>query len=114
MWRPKAAIAALVTTLSTGAVGPALAFQEIPVPQPASGQTAPPPPALALGNPAVPVEPVEPEEMEVFGYTMPKLDFGLELIYGQEAQRQLELQGPPPTLEGDSDITVFGNIKRRF
>jgi hypothetical protein len=105
---------ALVTALTISAAAPALAFQEIPVPPPASGEAAPQPPALALGNPAVPVEPAEPEEMKVFGYTKPKLDFGLELLYGQEQQQQLELQGRPPALEGDSDITVFGKIKRQF
>jgi len=29
-------------------------------------------------------------------------------------QQQVKLQGPPPTLEGDSDVTVLGKIKRRF
>lgn len=103
-----------MTVLSFGAAAPAFAFQEIPVPPPAApGEAAPPPPALALGNPAIPAEAPEHDEMEVFGYAMPKLDFGLELLYGEE--QRLELQGqPPPTLEGDSDISVLGKIKRRF
>jgi hypothetical protein len=72
------------------------------------------PPALALGDPAVPVQAPDSEQMEIFGYTMPKLDFGLELLYGQE-QPKLELQGPTArSLEGDSDVTVLGKIKRRF
>ena len=104
---------ALATALSLAAP-PASAFQETPIPPPVAGEAAPAPPALALGNPAVPVEAPKPEEMDVFGYTMPKLDFGLELLYGQE-QPRMELQGPPPpALEGDSDVTVFGKIKRRF
>jgi hypothetical protein len=100
-----------MTVLSLSAEAPAFAFQEISVPPAAPGE--PPPPALAIGNPAIPAEAPEHDEMEVFGYAMPKLDFGLELLYGEE--QQLELQGPPPpTLEGDSDISVLGKIKRRF
>ena len=49
----------------------------------------------------------------MFGYDlMPKLDFGLELLYGQNGQ-QMELQSLD-TFEGAGDLTVLGKVKRRF
>jgi hypothetical protein len=49
----------------------------------------------------------------VFGYSiLPKLDFGLELLYGQE-QQQLDLQ-QGPTFDDNGDVTVLGKVKRRF
>jgi hypothetical protein len=51
--------------------------------------------------------------VNVFGYNLfPKLDFGLDVLYGQD-QQQLELQGPT-TLEENGDVTVLGKVKRRF
>jgi hypothetical protein len=51
-----------------------------------------------------------------------RLDFAPELLYGQE-QQQVESSSRrraaadeaagPPMLEGDSDVTVLGKIKRR-
>ena len=49
----------------------------------------------------------------MFGYTLlPKLDFGLDVLYSQDHQ-QLELQGPS-ALEENGDVTVLGKVKRRF
>ena len=114
MWRLCAAIAGLTIGLSYGTSVPAMAFQEIPVPPPdaSSAQAMPALPPLALGEPAIPTEPPKAEQMDVFGYTVPKLDFGLELLYGQDAQH-LDLEGPPPALE-DNDVSVLGKIRRRF
>ncbi|MGH6734519.1 MAG: hypothetical protein ACRECX_00350 [Methyloceanibacter sp.] len=112
MCRSRSLIATLSLALTAGAAAPASAFQEVPGAPPA-GESVPLPPALALGNPAVPIEAPEPDQMEVFGYSVPKLDFGLELLYGQE-QPQLELQQGQTTFDAESDVTVLGKIKRRF
>jgi len=42
-----------------------------------------------------------------------KLDFGLDLLYG-EGQQQLNLDQGLTTFDADSDISVFGKVKRRF
>jgi len=116
MRRPRT-IAALAFALIFGATLPAAAFQEIPIPPPSSsGAPAPEakPPALALGTPSS-AKPARPESggIDIFGYTLlPKLDFGLELLYGQD--QQLELDQGLTTFDADSDVTVFGKVKRRF
>ncbi|HZJ12669.1 MAG TPA: hypothetical protein VFD26_08495 [Methyloceanibacter sp.] len=110
------AIAGLAATLSLGSA-PALAFQETPVP-PTPGaeavpETAPPPPSLQLGTPgAAQTDPqADRHGLKLFGYTiLPKLDFGLDVMYGQE---QVQLQGPT-ALEENGDVTVLGKVKRRF
>jgi len=110
------AIAGLVATLSFGGA-PALAFQETPVP-PIPGAEAVPetaPPSLQLGTPgAAQTDPqAERQGLKLFGYTvLPKLDFGLDVMYGQD-QEQLQLQGPT-ALEENGDVTVLGKVKRRF
>lgn len=51
----------------------------------------------------------------MFGYTvMPKLNFGLELLYG-DGQPQLDLQQAGPSFEDENrDVKVLGKVKRRF
>ena len=113
--RRSLAIAGLMAALSIGS-GPAFAFQETPAPPPAAAtEGAPQANALAmqLGNPGTAADP-EAEGVKVFGYSiLPKLDFGLDLLYGQ-GQQQLELQGQGSTLEENGDVTVLGKVKRRF
>jgi len=112
-------IAALAFALTLGAAAPAVAFQEIPVPppSPSGAQDAEPqakPPALALGSPSTKEAVADRGGISIFGYTlMPKLDFGLDLLYGQD-QGQLELQQGLTTFDADSDVTVLGKVKRRF
>jgi hypothetical protein len=107
-------IAGLVA-LSLGSM-PALAFQEMPEPPPAEVPgTVPQPDALQLGTPGGGVAAPQDGEggINVFGYTLlPKLDFGLDVLYSQDRQ-QLELQGPS-ALEENGDVTVLGKVKRRF
>ena len=110
------AIAGLMAALSFGGA-PALAFQETPIPPPADIPQASPPaktPALQLGSPDAAANPqADRKGVNVFGYNLfPKLDFGLDVLYGQD-QQQLELQGPT-TLEENGDVTVLGKVKRRF
>ena len=110
------AIAGLMAALSFGSA-PALAFQETAAPPPADIPQAAPPanaPALQLGSPDAAANPqADRKGVNVFGYNLfPKLDFGLDVLYGQD-QEQLELQGPT-TLEENGDVAVLGKVKRRF
>jgi hypothetical protein len=101
--------------LSLGSA-PAFAFQEMPEPPPADMPAeAPQSDGLQLGTPGGGVPAPQDGEggINVFGYTLlPKLNLGLDVLYGQE-QQQLELQ-TPSTLEENDDLTVLGRVKRRF
>jgi hypothetical protein len=112
------AIAGLMAAVSLAA-GPAFAFQETPAPPPEASGPAPQAnaPALQLGTPgAAPASPQADSKggVKVFGYSiLPKLNFGLDLLYGQDQQQQMDLQGP--TFEDENpDVTVLGKVKRRF
>jgi hypothetical protein len=120
MWRSRTRLAASALALACvlSAVGPASAFQEIPVPPPErSGEAAPEalPPALNLGSPRSALDTkADSGGIEVFGYhLMPELDFGLEFLYGQDPQL-LEQQQNLNSFDAESDITVLGKVKRRF
>ncbi len=110
------AIAGLIAALSASAT-PALAFEETPVPPPvpatgAQPQTKPAP--LQLGTPGVSADQsADKGGLKMFGYSiLPKLDFGLELLYGEDEQ-PLPLQSGPSFDEGQ-DVTVLGKVKRHF
>ncbi len=110
------AIAGLLAALFCSAV-PAFAFQETPVPPPAPATEAKPQAKTAplqLGTPGVSADQsADKGGVKMFGYTiMPKLDFGLELLYGQDEQ-QLQLQ-QGPSLDETQDVTVLGKVKRHF
>jgi hypothetical protein len=107
-------ITALALALTLSAAARALAFQEMPVPPP-SRPNAPTPepkaPNLAVGPPSALNNAKEEGGIHVFGYTvLPKLNFGLDLLYGQDQQRSELEQG----FDADSNVTVFGKVKRRF
>jgi hypothetical protein len=106
-------IAGLVTLSLGGA--PALAFEEMPEPPPADVPAATPQLGpLQLGTPGGATVPeTEQGGLSMFGYTvLPKFDFGLDVMYGQD-QPQLDLS-PPITEEESGDVTVLGKVKRRF
>jgi hypothetical protein len=106
-------IAGLVA-LSLGSAS-ALAFQEMPEPPPADVPAATPQLGpLQLGTPGgASVPETEQGGLSMFGYTvLPKFDFGLDVMYGQD-QPQLDLS-PPITDEESGDVTVLGKVKRRF
>ena len=42
---------------------------------------------------------------------IPKMDFGLELLYGSEGQRQREQE---PLIDENEDLRIRGTIKHRF
>jgi hypothetical protein len=93
---------------------PALAFQEMPEPPPADVPAATPQLGpLQLGTPGGSVPETEQGGLSMFGYTvLPKFDFGLDVMYGQD-RPQLDLS-PPITDEESGDVTVLGKVKRRF
>jgi hypothetical protein len=114
MMRTPFAIARLMAALLLSA-SPALAFQETPAPPPVEGAgAAPPANALQVGSPNAAATPrADNKGVKVFGYSiLPKLDFGLELLYGQEQQPLPLQQGP--TFENNGDVTVLGKVKRSF
>jgi hypothetical protein len=115
--RRSVAIAGLMAVLSLGS-SPAFAFQQETPPPPEAAQDAPQTntPALQLGTPGTStVDPKAEGGLKMFGYTvMPKLNFGLELLYG-DGQPQLDLQQGGPTFDDENrDVTVLGKVKRRF
>jgi len=113
-------IAGLMVALSLGS-RPAFAFQQETPPSPDATQATPQPnapaAALQLATPGTSVVDPKAESggLKMFGYTvMPKLNFGLELLYG-DGQPQLDLQQGGPTFEDENrDVTVLGKVKRRF
>jgi hypothetical protein len=113
------AIAGMMAALSFSS-GEAFAFQETPAPPPANiPQATPEVNTLQLGTPSA--TKADPQAkggggVKLFGYTvLPKLNFGLDVLYGQD-QQQLQLGGPDglDTLEENGDVTVLGKVKRRF
>jgi hypothetical protein len=56
-------------------------------------------------------QPAEKSGAKVFGFNiLPKMDFGLELLYSQP----MELQQATPLQEDNEDLTVLGKVKRHF
>ncbi len=112
------ALAGLLAALSFGGA-PAFAFEETPAPPPAEvPQAVPGVDALQLGTPGVAVTAPKPDSggLKLFGYTvLPKLNFGLDVLYGQD-QQQLQLGGTDnlDSLDENGDISVLGKVKRRF
>jgi hypothetical protein len=95
---------------------PAVAFEESPAaPAPEAVQVAPETkaPAAELQAPTPgPAPSAEKSGAKLFGFSLlPKLDFGLELLYSQPQAAELQ-QGPQP--DDDGDVTVLGKVKRHF
>jgi hypothetical protein len=111
------AIAGLIAALPLGSA-PAFAFQEQPVPPPSaavpSAPAQPPTAPLQLATPGVSADQkIDNGGVKVLGHTLfPKLDFGLELLYGQDAQPLQLDQGP--SFDDQQDVTVLGKVKRHF
>jgi hypothetical protein len=110
------AIAGLIAALPLGSA-PAFAFQEQPVPPPSVAAEATPQAKVAplqLGTPGVTADQkTDTGGMKVFGHNLfPKLDFGLELLYGQDEQPLQLDQGP--SFDDQQDVTVLGKVKRHF
>ena len=113
--RLRTAIALGVIVLFCG-TSTAFAFQEEPLaPPPGAAQMLPDAsdPALALKDPkASPVDPGNKDDGKLFGFGMlPKLNFGLELLYSQQP---MQLQDADSIPDEQGDVSVVGKIKRRF
>jgi hypothetical protein len=109
--------AGVVATLVLGA-GPVLAFEETSEAPPAVLRVAPDAkdPAMQLQTPT-PVQPPGPSPeksgTKLFGFSLlPKLDFGLELLYSEP--RAMDLQQGTPSEDNNDDLTVLGKVKRQF
>jgi hypothetical protein len=94
----------------------AAAWQQ-PVPPPSAAVEATPQAKgapLQLGTPGVTANPkTDTGGVKVFGHNLfPKLDFGLELLYGQDEQPMQLDQGP--SFDDQQDVTVLGKVKRHF
>ena len=115
------------TTLAAGVmvallvgIGPASAFQETPEAPPEVLSVAPDAdndPSMQLQTPSTgptAAEPAEKTRAKLFGFNLlPKLDFGLELLYSEPQSQSLELQqGTLP--DENEDLTVVGKVKRQF
>lgn len=101
--------------------GPALAFEETPAPPPAEAVQVLPEitgPTLDLQTPATgPGAEQGPEQSggQVFGFSvLPKLDFGLELLYSEQPMALQQGTLPQGSLPHDSDLSVLGKVKRHF
>jgi hypothetical protein len=116
--------AILIAALMTGPSA-ALAFQEVPsAPQqelsiPGTG-TAEQGGGLTFEAPAAPSD-AKPDGRKGLGLgnleVLPKLDFGLELLYGgPKAEPALSaVPGQPSsTSPADDDVKILGTVKRRF
>jgi hypothetical protein len=104
-----------------GAGGPALAFQEVEVLPAEQGATAPE--AAVVPQPVPPAVQLQTKDAAPKkgdkGWSVPglgKLDFGLELLYGQQQQPQPfqdQQQGSIADQTAD-DMKVLGTVRRRF
>ena len=115
--RKVALAAGVIAALLVGAA-PALAFQETPEAPPEILSVTPDPskdPAMQMQTPAAApaaAQPAEKSGAKVFGFNiLPKMDFGLELLYSQQP---MELQQATPLQEENEDLTVLGKVKRHF
>lgn len=109
--------AGVIAALSVGA-GPALAFQETPEAPPEAPSLAPDAskrPAMQVQTPAAgppSAQPADKGAAKLFGFSiLPKMDFGLELLYSQQP---MDLQQVTPLPEDHEDLTVLGKVKRHF
>jgi hypothetical protein len=107
-----------------GAALPALAFQEQTIgggaaQVPSSEQTATPPgsgakPAEMQLTPEEAKKPVEGTEVRIPGLgklgVLPKMDFGLELLYGANDTRAVT----PDPQEPADDLQIRGSVKHNF
>src|SRR4029077_11008228 len=88
--------------------GSALAFEETREAPPAVSPVVPDAkaPAMQLQTPAPAQAPTEKSGAKVFGFSiLPKLDFGLELLYSEPQAMDLQ-QGT--TTDDNEDLTVLG------
>src|SRR6478672_8336308 len=96
--------------------GSALAFEETREAPPAVSPVVPDAKAPAMQLQTAPAQAPAPTTeksgAKVFGFSiLPKLDFGLELLYSEPQAMDLQ-QGT--TTDDNEDLTVLGKVKRHF
>lgn len=105
--------AALALVLCAANYAVALEEQKIPAAQPSV--PAADAPAAAVGDAAPAVTRETGTEIRIPGLgklgTLPKMDFGLELLYGA-AEGKAPQQSPD--IEEDQDLTIRGSVKHKF
>jgi hypothetical protein len=99
-----------VLTAILAASAPALAFQELPeapAPEVSYGSPEPSTPSAAVQSPVT----LATENRGVLNLgILPKLDIGLELLYGNNQEAEVQ----DPMADESGDVTVLGKVKRRF
>ena len=110
----------LLGVLSTAA----LAFQESKggvaegQQQQAAPGVAPVQPQLDLKDTGVSVAPVTGVEVRIPGLgklgVLPKFDFGLELLYGVNENKSIEVERQRQPMTSDDDMQIRGSLKHRF
>lgn len=86
--------------------------------EPAASSAAPVAPAQ-LDAPSAPAAKSEGTEVSIPGFgklgVLPKMDFGLELLYGaNQDPPPADAAAPPEELPDDKDLTIRGSIKKNF
>jgi len=97
------------------ASAPALAFQELPEapsPEVSYGAVESTPPSATLQDAgSAAAQDSETTGVDLMNLTiLPKLDIGLELLYGNNQQAQAQ----DPIADESGDVTVLGKVKRHF
>jgi hypothetical protein len=113
--RSVAFIASSVVAAIFATSTPALAFQEIleaRQPEVSYGAAEPAAPSAALQSPGDGTsQATENKSTGLLNFgILPKLDIGLELLYGDEQQGRSQ----DPIADETGDVTVLGKVKRRF
>lgn len=125
MFRKQFAIRVSAVVFWAVAASGANAFEQTPLPQatspsPTPQVTAPSvSPNYSLDSQAKPKQQVEKEQrgLKIPGLgkvTIPRLNFGLDLMYGAPEESDTELGFSNDTNQGDDDLTIMGKVKRRF
>jgi hypothetical protein len=95
------------------AAGSASAFQEQTQGGPATRQAAPRP-ADTVAPLVTPPSAPQGTEVRVPGFgklgVLPKMDFGLELLYGASEPRQ----SPAPNVDETDNLAIRGSVKHKF
>ena len=125
MFRKRFAITVCAFAFCAFAASGANAFEQTPLPQ-ASSPAAPPQvtapevsPDLSLDTQARSAQADEQNQrgLKIPGLgrvTIPKLNFGLDLMYGSPEVDDTELGFTNDANPGDDDLRIMGKVKRRF
>jgi hypothetical protein len=96
------------------ATASAMAFQELPEappPEVSYGAAESASPSLALQSSGSAAQNSETKGVGLMNLSiLPKLDIGLELLYGNNQQAQAQ----DPIADESGDVTVLGKVKRHF